>query len=95
VGGKHGLQAPPSAALPRLRTVEHLGRRPAVTRHDFTADEIADAVAKAIHDHEFTVIPGLIRLLALNDPQRAQDILDTIELGLAIGAAHEPKEATE
>lgn len=52
--------------------------------NEFTADQIADAISKALREHEVTVIPGLIKLLALKDPTRAQAIYDTIQLGIAI-----------
>lgn len=51
-----------------------------MTGHEFTPDEIIEGITKAIHDRELAVVPNLIALLAIQDPRRAQDILDTIEL---------------
>lgn len=46
----------------------------------FTPDEIVAGIERAIHERELHVVPALIKLLAVQDPQRAQAVLDTIEL---------------
>lgn len=51
---------------------------------DWTADEIEAGIAKAIGDRDLWVVPGLIRLLARQDPRRAQAVLDTIEIAREI-----------
>lgn len=55
--------------------------------HTFTPDQIVDGITQAIHDREFEVVPSLIQLLAVQDPQRAQDVLDTIDLAAVIAGA--------
>jgi hypothetical protein len=47
----------------------------------FADAEISAAVAYAIKTREFAAVPGLIRLLALQNPAAAQSVLDAIELG--------------
>lgn len=49
-----------------------------MTGHEFTPDQIEQGIASAVRDREFNVIPGLIKLLALKDPVRAQDVLDQL-----------------
>jgi hypothetical protein len=61
-----------------------------VTTHEFTADQITESIANAIRDREFEVVVGLIRLLALQDPDRAQLILDTVEVARIIAKADQP-----
>lgn len=56
---------------------------------EFTSDQIVQGIESALHDHEVTVVPGLIRLLAVQDPARAEAVLDTINLGIAISRAAE------
>lgn len=52
---------------------------------EFSDDQIIAAVASAIRDNRFDVIPGMIRVLALQSPDAAQALLDTIELGRSVG----------
>lgn len=58
-----------------------------MTAHEFTSDQITETIAGAIRDREFEVVPGLIRLLAVQDPDRAQEVLDTIEAAQVIAKA--------
>lgn len=60
-----------------------------MTGHEFTPDQIVDAIVHALHEHDVKAVPGLIKLLALQDPRRAQDVLDTIKAGLAIARGDE------
>lgn len=60
-----------------------------MTGHQYTPDQIVDAIVKALHDGEVTAVPGLIGLLALQDPQRAQDVYDTLQAGIALGRGDE------
>jgi hypothetical protein len=57
---------------------------------EFTSDEITETIANAIREHDFEVVPGLIRLLAVQDPGRAQLILDTVELARILAKARQP-----
>ena len=52
-----------------------------------TADQIADSIPRAIKAGDAQAVEGLIILLALRDPKRAQEVLDTIELGIALSRA--------
>lgn len=47
---------------------------------EFTADQIVAGIASAIAEREFEVVVALLRMLAVRDPRRAQDVLDTFEL---------------
>jgi len=39
---------------------------------EWTADQITDAIAKAIRAHDLEVVVSLLRMLALTDPHRAE-----------------------
>ena len=45
---------------------------------EFTAEQITEAIAVAIKAQAFKVVPGLIRLLALQDPHQAQIVYDSL-----------------
>lgn len=49
---------------------------------DYTADEIAEGIALAIKAGDTEAVHSLMVQLALVDAQRAQDVLDTIAIGL-------------
>lgn len=59
---------------------------------EFTADQIMDGIAGALRDRELEVIPGLLRLLAIQDPIRARQVLDALsgQLLLTYGDVGEP-----
>lgn len=61
-----------------------------MTAHEFTSDQISETIATAIRDRDLHVVPGLIRLLALQDPGRAQEVLDTVELARVLAKAEQP-----
>lgn len=58
-----------------------------VNAPEFTVEQIEAAIPLAIRDHEFTAALGLVRLLALRDPDRARVMLDMIHAGIGIGIA--------
>ena len=49
-----------------------------------TADQIMEAIAAAIKDHNFKAVTSLIRLLAVKDPHAAELAYESIKAGLAI-----------
>lgn len=53
-----------------------------MTDREYTAVEIEAAITQAISEGEVAVVPGLLRLLALKDARRAEQVLATIEFGL-------------
>ncbi|MEK6443578.1 hypothetical protein [Pseudonocardia sp. T1-2H] len=57
---------------------EPAGRAGADRGHLFTPDEIVAGVERAVGEREFAVIPGLVKLLARQDPGRAQEVLDAL-----------------
>lgn len=46
--------------------------------HEFTPDQIEHGIACAVKERLFDVIPGLLELLAVQDPARAQAVLDAL-----------------
>lgn len=52
--------------------------------HVFTPEQILEGINRALRDRELYVIPGLIRLLAIQDPHKAQEVLDAIEIARAV-----------
>lgn len=58
-----------------------------MTTHEYTSDRITETIATAIRERDLHVVPGLIHLLALQDPGQAQDVLDTIEVARIIAKA--------
>jgi hypothetical protein len=48
-------------------------------KHEFTPDQIEHGIARAVQDREFDVIPGLVKLLAVQAPDRAQRVLDALQ----------------
>lgn len=47
-------------------------------RPQFTSDQIVAGIVHAIRNLDFGVVPGLVKLLAVQDPQRAQEVLDQL-----------------
>lgn len=56
---------------------------------EYTPEQLTEAIAAAIRDRDFPVIPYLVTLLAVKDPEAAQQVLDTIEVGLETGRARD------
>lgn len=54
----------------------------------WTADEIVAVIPKVLDDPE--AVYALLRLLAVRDPHKAQEVLDTIELGLYLAKGGRP-----
>lgn len=58
-----------------------------MAEHEFTPDQIEHGIVCAVSERNFEVIPSLVKLLAIQDPTRAQRALDalhgriTIEVG--------------
>jgi hypothetical protein len=44
----------------------------------FTPEEIEAGIARAVRDREFVIIPALVKLLAVQSPERAQAVLDAL-----------------
>lgn len=53
----------------------------------FTPNQIVDDITRAIREHQFGIVESLLKLLAVQAPGRAQDILDTIDLANIIAAS--------
>lgn len=48
----------------------------------WTAAEITECIHKALQDREIGAIEGLLKLLAVRDPRRAEELMDTLKVGL-------------
>lgn len=51
----------------------------AAPEHEFTPDQIEETIAHAVRERDFAVIPGLVKLLAVQSPERAQRALDALQ----------------
>lgn len=64
---------------------------------EYTADQLTEGIANALHAKNFQAVHDFLLALAFKDPHRAQLVLDTINVGLAIGserrAATDPEES--
>lgn len=53
------------------------------------AAQIEDAIVAALRQQDVRAVPPLLTLLAAQDPARAQVLLDTIEVALAIATSRD------
>jgi len=51
-----------------------------VSEIPWTAEQLTESIAKALKARNFEAVTDLLRLLAVVDPSRAQDILDMINI---------------
>jgi len=51
---------------------------------EFTDEQIVEAIGAAIGEHEFEVVVSLTKLLALQNPDKAQHCLNLMKLGLEL-----------
>lgn len=58
----------------------------------FTSDEIVDTIHHALENREIGAIDGLMKLLAVRDPHRAADLMDTLKAGLFLAGLNDGKE---
>jgi hypothetical protein len=49
-----------------------------MSEREFTSDEIEAGIAHAVKNCDFHIIPALVKLLAVQDPTRAQAVLDAL-----------------
>lgn len=63
-----------------------------MAEHEFTPDQIAEGIRRALAKHDVKAVNGLIALLALQDPHRAEAIRQTILVGLRVTSASQPTE---
>jgi hypothetical protein len=50
----------------------------------WNADTLVKVIEQALKDRNFKAVAAGIKVLATVDPHKAQDVLDTIQAGLAI-----------
>lgn len=60
----------------------------------FTSDEIVDTIHHALEQREIHAIEGLLKLLAVRDPRRAEELMDTLKVGLFLAGLNDGKERT-
>ncbi len=60
-----------------------------MTAVPFTADQLTEGITRALKAGDAEAVYDFLRVLAVVDPRRAQDVMDMIEVGLTIaeGAA--------
>jgi hypothetical protein len=52
----------------------------------WTAEQLTGGIANAIKARKFDAVEHFLRLLVVVDPQRAEDVWDTLQLGVLLGA---------
>lgn len=58
-----------------------------MTEIPWTADELTEGVHRALKARDMEAVADFLRVLAMVDPARAQDVYDTLQLDLAIKEA--------
>lgn len=58
-----------------------------MTAPEYTPDQLIDGIARAIKATDWDGVTGLLRRLAVIAPDRAQAVLDTIDLGVTLSRA--------
>ena len=53
----------------------------------WTAEQLTGGIANALKARNFEAVVDFLRLLVVVDPQRAQDVWETLQLGIALGGA--------
>jgi hypothetical protein len=51
-----------------------------VSEPEFTTEQIQQAIAKAISERNYDAAIALVKLLAVQDPQAAQSVVDVVTL---------------
>lgn len=51
---------------------------------DWTPEQIESVIPDAIRDGDLKAVEGLLKMLAVRDPARAQVVMDTIGLGIEL-----------
>jgi hypothetical protein len=63
-----------------------------MTDHEFSVEDIEKGIHHALRAQDVQAIPGLLKLMALQDPERAEELRQTMLLGVTIaGAAPTPE----
>jgi hypothetical protein len=62
-----------------------------MTAREFSDEQIESAIGEALAEQNVNVIPGLIAVLALQNPERAEHIRQTILLGLNVAMSAPPR----
>lgn len=58
----------------------------------FTSDQIVDTIHHALERRDLKAVDSLLKLLAVRDPRRAEDVIDTLKLGLFLASLSDGKE---
>lgn len=54
---------------------------------EWDADTLVKVIGEALKERDFEAVIAGVKVLATVDPQKAQDVYDTIQAGLMIGKA--------
>jgi len=60
----------------------------------FTSDEIVDTINHALEQREIHAIEGLLKVLAVRDPRRAEEVMETLKVGLFMAGYKDGLERT-
>jgi hypothetical protein len=61
---------------------------------EFAPDQIVASIETALRECRGDVVPGLIKLLAVQDPTRAADVQSAIDLGTQLARAQARRAAS-
>lgn len=61
---------------------------------EYTDEQIEAAIRSALAKQDIDAVPGLIALLALQNPHRAEEVRQTILFGLRIASANHTDRST-
>ena len=56
-----------------------------------TPDQLEACATRALELRDFKAVEGYLLLMALKDPRRAQDIVETFRVGLQLAGAEVPR----
>ena len=57
-----------------------------------TPDQLEACIHRALERHDVQAVEGYLLLMALKDPHRAQDLIDTLKVGLRLAKEQQPSE---
>ena len=55
-----------------------------------TPDQLEACIHRALERHDVQAVEGYLLLMALKDPGRAQNLMDTMKVGLNLAKEHRP-----
>ncbi len=56
---------------------------------EYTSDQLVGGIHNAIKAGAMDAVEAFLKILAVQDPHRAQDVMDTLKIGLLLAAERE------